>query len=70
MTIWVTLWITAFYEEKAKVFCITLQQLKEFYHFIAKLIILNGNWDNIFQILEKKYTKIEMVGGFDTYESF
>ena len=38
MTIWITLWITAFYEEKAKVFCITLQYLKEFYHFFAKLM--------------------------------
>ena len=38
VTIWVTLLITAFYEEKTKVFCITLQHLKEFYHFIAKLV--------------------------------
>ena len=38
VTIWVTLWITTFCEEKAKVFCITLQHLKEFYRFIAKLI--------------------------------
>ena len=38
VTICVTLWITAFYEEEAKVFCITLQHLKEFYHFIAKLM--------------------------------
>ena len=29
-----------------------------------------GNLDNIFQILEQIYTKIELVGGFDTYESF
>ena len=33
-------------------------------------IDLNGNLDNIFQILEQKYTKTELVGGFDTYESF
>ena len=38
VTIWVTLWTTAFCEEKAKVFYITLQHFKEFYHFIAKLV--------------------------------
>ena len=74
VTFWVTLWITAFYEEKAKLFFITLQHLKEFYHFIAKLkinyIVLNGNLDNIFQILEQKYAITELVGGFDTCESF
>ena len=37
MTIWVTLWITTFYE-KVKVFSITLQHLKEFQCFITKLI--------------------------------
>ena len=37
-TTFVILWITAFYEEKAKVFCIIWQNLKEFYRFIAKLI--------------------------------
>ena len=38
VTSWITLWITAFYEKKAKVLCITLQHLKEFYCFIAKLM--------------------------------
>ena len=38
MNILVTLWITAFYEEKAKVFNITLQHLKEFYCALAKLV--------------------------------
>ena len=32
-------------------------------------MVINGNLDNIFQILEQKYAKTEMVGGFDTYES-
>ena len=56
MTIWVTLWITAFYEEKTKVFWITLQHLKKFYHVIAKLMnkshIPQSEFGNIFQILE------------------
>ena len=33
-------------------------------------VVLNGNLDNIFEILEQKYAKTEMVGRFDTYESF
>ena len=33
-------------------------------------IVLNGNLDNIFQILEQKYAKTEMVGGFVTHEFF
>ena len=38
MTISITLWITVFYEEKAKLFCITLQYLKQLYCFIVKLV--------------------------------
>ena len=33
-------------------------------------MVLNGNLANNFQILEQNYTKTEMVGGFDTYDSF
>ena len=29
-----------------------------------------GIWTTFFQISEQKYTKTEMIGGFDTYESF
>ena len=32
-------------------------------------VILDRNL-NIFQILEQKYAKTEMAGGFDTYKSF
>ena len=32
--------------------------------------VLNGNLANNFQISEQNYAKTEMVGGFDTYESF
>ena len=70
----VTLWISIFYEEKAKVFCITLQHLKEFYHFIAKLKNKSHSpqWEvgQHFQISKQIYTKTELVGGFDTCESF
>ena len=49
-----------------------MQHLKEFYHFITKLInsshSLQWEFDNIFQISEQKYAKTESVGGFDTYE--
>ena len=73
MTISVTLWITAFYE-KPNIFCITLQYLKEFYHFTAKLMNKSHSpqWEfgNIFQIVEQKYAKPQTVGRFDTYESF
>ena len=31
-----------------------------------KLLILNSNLDNNFQISAQKYTKTEMVGGFET----
>ena len=57
------------------VFCLTLQHLKEFYHFIAKLINKSHTpqWEfgqHFPQISEQKYAKTELVGGFDTYESF
>ena len=32
--------------------------------------MLNGNLDNIFQILEQEYAKTELVGGFDTFWEF
>ena len=62
VTIWVTLWITAFYEEKDKVFYITLKTLS----FTILLpswwinhIVLNGNLANNFQISGQKYAKTE-----------
>ena len=58
------MWISAFYEEKAKVFCINLQHLKQFYHFIDRLMNKSHspqwNLDHIFQISEQKYAKTEM----------
>ena len=67
VTIWIMLWITAFYKEKAKVFCITLQHLKEFNH-LNKLH--SSQWKFICQFVEQDYAKTEVVGRFDTYESF
>ena len=74
VTIWVTLWITAIYEEKTKEFYIILQHLKEFYHFIPKLVNKSHSFQwkfgQHFSKFETKICKTEMAGGFDTYESF
>ena len=59
--IWVTLWVTTFYEEKTKEFCTTLQHLKEFYHFIAKLVnksqFSRGIWTTFFKFQNKNMQK-------------
>ena len=58
----------------AKVYYITWITLRQFYHFIAKLMDKSHSpqWDlaNIFQISEQNYTKTETIIEFHIYKSF